>query len=75
MLTGGLRHGTQIFDKRSASRNAIMLVLAVVALDHSVSVESGHWNTGRSKSRGVERGRGDHHDYFVRPRLIRSVEC
>jgi Ca2+:H+ antiporter len=32
MLTGGLRHGTQIFDKRSASRNAIMLVLAVVAL-------------------------------------------
>ncbi|MGA7195203.1 MAG: calcium/proton exchanger [Anaerolineales bacterium] len=32
MLTGGLRHGTQIFDKRNASRNAIMLVLAVVAL-------------------------------------------
>ena len=32
MLTGGLRHGTQIFDKRSASRNAILLVLAVVAL-------------------------------------------
>ena len=32
MLTGGLRHGTQLFDKRSASRNAILLVLAVVAL-------------------------------------------
>ena len=32
MLTGGLRHGTQIFDKRSASRNSILLVLAVVAL-------------------------------------------
>jgi Ca2+:H+ antiporter len=32
MLTGGLRHGTQIFDKRSASRNAILLVLAVLAL-------------------------------------------
>ena len=32
MLTGGLRHGTQVFDKRSASRNAILLVLAVVAL-------------------------------------------
>ncbi len=32
MLTGGLRHGTQIFDKRSASRNAILLVLAVVVL-------------------------------------------
>jgi Ca2+:H+ antiporter len=32
MLTGGLRHGTQKFNKRNASRNAIMLVLAVVAL-------------------------------------------
>jgi Ca2+:H+ antiporter len=32
MLTGGIRHGTQIFDQRNASRNAIMLVLAVVAL-------------------------------------------
>jgi len=32
MLTGGLRHGTQTFDKHSASRNAILLVLAVVAL-------------------------------------------
>ena len=32
MLTGGLRHGIQTFDKRSASRNAILLVLAVVAL-------------------------------------------
>ena len=32
MLSGGLRHGTQIFNKRSASRNAILLVLAVVAL-------------------------------------------
>lgn len=32
MLTGGLRHGGQTFDKRSASRNAILLVLAVVAL-------------------------------------------
>jgi len=32
MLTGGLRHGTQTFNKRNASRNAILLVLAVVAL-------------------------------------------
>ena len=32
MLTGGIRHGTQIFNQRNASRNAIMLVLAVVAL-------------------------------------------
>jgi len=32
MLTGGLRHGAQKFNKRNASRNAILLVLAVVAL-------------------------------------------
>jgi len=32
MLAGGIRHGTQTFNKRSAGRNAILLVLAVVAL-------------------------------------------
>ncbi|HUI87383.1 MAG TPA: calcium/proton exchanger [Anaerolineales bacterium] len=32
MLAGGLRHGMQTFNKRRASRNAILLVLAVVAL-------------------------------------------
>jgi len=32
MLTGGLRHGVQTFNKRSAGRNSILLVLAVVAL-------------------------------------------
>ena len=32
MLAGGLRHGTQTFNQRRASRNAILLVLAVVAL-------------------------------------------
>jgi len=32
MLSGGLRHGAQSFNKRTASRNAILLVLAVVAL-------------------------------------------
>jgi Ca2+:H+ antiporter len=32
MLTGGIRHGAQTFNKRNASRNAILLVLAVVAL-------------------------------------------
>ncbi len=32
MLAGGIRHGVQTFNKRSAGRNAIMLVLAVVAL-------------------------------------------
>ncbi|HEY9152881.1 MAG TPA: calcium/proton exchanger [Anaerolineales bacterium] len=32
MLSGGIRHGTQTFNKRNASRNAILLVLAVVAL-------------------------------------------
>ncbi len=32
LVVGGLRHGTQTFDRRAASRNAILLVLAVVAL-------------------------------------------
>lgn len=32
MLLGGLRHGTQVFNKKRASNNAILLVLAVLAL-------------------------------------------
>lgn len=32
MLLGGLRHGVQSFDRRVASRNAILLVLAVLGL-------------------------------------------
>ncbi len=32
MLSGGFRHGVQTFNKRNASRNAILLVLAVAAL-------------------------------------------
>lgn len=32
MLLGGLRNGTQTFDRRQASNNAILLVLAVVTL-------------------------------------------
>lgn len=32
MVVGGLRHGIQSFDQRQASRNAILLVLAVIAL-------------------------------------------
>lgn len=32
MVVGGLRHGIQSFDPRQASRNAILLVLAVIAL-------------------------------------------
>lgn len=32
MLLGGLRHGTQSFNKKRASNNAILLVLAVLAL-------------------------------------------
>ncbi|HEY5983681.1 MAG TPA: calcium/proton exchanger, partial [Anaerolineales bacterium] len=32
MLVGGIRHGLQKFDKTNASRNAILLVLAVIAL-------------------------------------------
>lgn len=32
MLLGGLRNGTQSFDRRHASRNAILLMLAVIAL-------------------------------------------
>jgi Ca2+:H+ antiporter len=32
MVVGGARHGVQTFDRRQASRNAILLVLAVIAL-------------------------------------------
>ena len=32
MVVGGVRHGVQKFDRRQASRNAILLVLAVIAL-------------------------------------------
>jgi len=32
MVVGGVRHGVQKFDRRQASRNAILLVLAVLAL-------------------------------------------
>jgi Ca2+:H+ antiporter len=32
MAIGGIRHGVQTFDKTNASRNAILLVLAVIAL-------------------------------------------
>ncbi len=32
MVVGGVRHGIQTFDRRQASRNAILLVLAVIAL-------------------------------------------
>jgi Ca2+:H+ antiporter len=32
MVAGGIRHGTQTFNKTNASRNAILLVLAVTAL-------------------------------------------
>lgn len=51
MLIGGLRHGVQSFNRQNASRNAILLVLAVVALlipsmlsesigsEHSLKVE------------------------------------
>jgi Ca2+:H+ antiporter len=52
MLLGGIRQGAQRFDRRQASSNAILLVLAVVALvipsllssyigsDHSMKVEA-----------------------------------
>jgi Ca2+:H+ antiporter len=45
-VAGGLRHGTQRFDPRSASRNAILLLLAVIALlipsmlSHSIGPET-----------------------------------
>jgi Ca2+:H+ antiporter len=32
IVVGGVRHGRQTFDSRNASRNAILLVLAVIAL-------------------------------------------
>jgi Ca2+:H+ antiporter len=31
-VVGGIRHGHQLFDRRNASRNAILLVLAVLAM-------------------------------------------
>jgi len=45
-VVGGTRHGRQIFDKRNASRNAILLVLAVLAMlipslfSHSIGPET-----------------------------------
>lgn len=45
-VVGGIRHGRQYFDKRSASRNAILLVLAVIAMlipslfSHSIGPET-----------------------------------
>ncbi|MBE2270444.1 MAG: calcium/proton exchanger [Anaerolinea sp.] len=32
LLLGGLRHGTQVFDRRTAGMNATLLILSVVAL-------------------------------------------
>jgi Ca2+:H+ antiporter len=32
MVVGGVKHGPQLFNRRSASRNAVLLVLAVVAV-------------------------------------------
>jgi Ca2+:H+ antiporter len=46
MLVGGIKHGVQKFDQRAASRNAILLVLAVLALlipsmfSHSIGPET-----------------------------------
>lgn len=46
MLLGGIRHGIQSFNARQASRNAILLILAVVALvipslfSHSIGPET-----------------------------------
>jgi Ca2+:H+ antiporter len=52
MVVGGVKHGIQTFDRRSAGRNAVLLLLAVVALlvpstfshsigpDNSVPVEA-----------------------------------
>ncbi len=45
-FVGGVRHGRQVFDKRNASRNAILLVLAVLAMlipslfSHSIGPET-----------------------------------
>jgi Ca2+:H+ antiporter len=45
MTSGGIKHGIQTFDRRNASRNAILLMLAVVALivpsllSHSIGPE------------------------------------
>jgi Ca2+:H+ antiporter len=45
-IVGGVRHGRQTFDKRNSSRNAILLVLAVLAMlipslfSHSIGPET-----------------------------------
>lgn len=45
MIGGGIKHGIQTFDRRNASRNAILLMLAVIALivpsllSHSIGPE------------------------------------
>jgi Ca2+:H+ antiporter len=45
-VVGGTRHGLQLFDRRNASRNAILLVLAVLAMlipslfSHSIGPET-----------------------------------
>ena len=45
-IVGGVRHGRQTFDKRNASRNAILLILAVLAMlipslfSHSIGPET-----------------------------------
>ena len=45
-VVGGIRHGRQVFDKRNASRNAILLVLAVLAMlipslfSHSIGTDT-----------------------------------
>lgn len=41
MVVGGLKHGIQVFDRSQAGRNAILLVLAVIALIIP-SIFSGH---------------------------------
>jgi Ca2+:H+ antiporter len=46
MVLGGIKHGVQTFDSRQASRNAILLILAVIALvipslfSHYIGVET-----------------------------------
>ncbi|MGW8225042.1 MAG: calcium/proton exchanger [Anaerolineales bacterium] len=47
MVVGGLRNGVQTFERRQASRNAILLVLAVIALIIP-SIFSSHINNPQS---------------------------
>lgn len=55
MVLGGIRHGLQTFDSRQATRNAILLILAVLALV-ILRVQQLHWAGNQSPRRDLKPG-------------------